>query len=105
MDMDRKACEQAAGLYHDDVGKSVAYVDGFRSGHAAAMEWKETERDPAPFNIPCEIVSQSSGRLWNYRKVNAGRANIYWEPLRSGPTCVRDVTHYREIGPLPGEGK
>lgn len=51
-----------------------------------------------------DIFSKSNGRLCEYRfrKNFAGKkGNNFFEPTRSGPSCVRDYTHFMPIPEPP----
>lgn len=63
----------------------------------------QAPKDATPVDlwIPDRYIS----RVTNMRRVDLGKGNVFYEPNESGPSCVRDATHFRLIvGPVGAEG-
>ena len=66
------------------------------------MEWQPIETAPKN-NIPIDIWRQSFGgeRLTNMCRVDFGNGNVFYDPVKSGPCCVRDATHWMPLPDAP----
>ena len=60
-------------------------------------------KDSTPIDIWRPGFGNDGGeRCTNMRRVDLGRGNTYYEPVESGPTCVRNATHWMPIPEAPG---
>lgn len=64
--------------------------------------WKPISTAPTD-NTPVDLWCQGE-RLCNYRRLEMGVGNVFWEPIDSGPSHVRDASHWMEL-PLSPEGE
>lgn len=70
------------------------------------MEWQPIETAPKD-GTPVDIWRPSWGgeRVTNMRRVELSHENIFYEPISSGPACVRDATHWMPLPAPPKEQK
>ena len=64
--------------------------------------WKLIE--DAPNNLtPIDIWRSyyGGGRCVNMIRIDLGEGNIFYSPVESGPSCVRDATHWMDIPGAP----
>lgn len=64
------------------------------------MSWQPIETAPQDAT-PVDIWRSGHGgeRCTNMRRVDLGGGNVFYEPVESGPSCVRDASHWM---PIPG---
>lgn len=67
------------------------------------MEWQPIETAPKTSDVIVDIWRPSYGgeRCTDMRRVDLGGGNIFYEPVFSGPSCVRDATHWMPLPPPP----
>lgn len=65
--------------------------------------WQPIKTAPKD-GTPVDIWRGSYGeRATDMRRVDFGGGNVFYEPIFSGPTCVRDATHWMPLPPPPGD--
>ena len=63
----------------------------------AQQSWRPIAEAPKN-GAPVDLWRWHSGeRITNMRRVDLGNGNIFYEPISSGPSCVRDATHFQLI--------
>jgi hypothetical protein len=64
--------------------------------------WQPIELAPKDATV-VDIWRPSWGgeRCTDMRRVDLGSGNIFYEPTKSGPSCVRDATHWRHLPIAP----
>lgn len=69
----------------------------------AAAEWMPIETAPKD-GTPIDIWRSSNGgeRCAEMRRVDLGSGNVFYEPIHSGYSCVRDATHWMQLPAAPG---
>ena len=80
-----------------------ALENAYIAGHAAAMEWRPIAEAPKDGTE----VAGTNGRVW-WKMRYASVADYRWawvslEGEMDEEYSIVNPTHYREIGPLPGE--
>lgn len=72
-------------------------------------EWKTIDSAPKD-STPIDLWIPGFGgdhwggeRLSNMRRVDLGKGNVFYEPIKSGPCCVRNATHWSPLPFPPGE--
>ena len=65
-------------------------------------QWRDIKTAPKD-DTPVDLWRPSFGgeRLTNMRLVTHGIKNSFYEPVISGPSCVRDATHWMPIPEAP----
>jgi hypothetical protein len=68
------------------------------------MSWKPIDTAPKDATA-VDIWRESCGgeRCVNMYRVDLGYGNVYYAPASSGPSCVRDATHWMPIPKAPDE--
>lgn len=75
----------------------AAEVRRLREELRKATEWQPIET--APENIPIDVWrSEWRERVCNVVKIDRGNGNVFFAGTTSGPTCIRDASHWM---PLP----
>lgn len=59
---------------------------------ALADGWQDIALAPQDWTI---VDLWAGERIVNMRRVDLGGGNVFYEPVESGPSCVRDATHFR----------
>lgn len=67
--------------------------------------WLPIETAPKD-RTPIDIWRPGWGgeRCVNMRRTDLGHGNVFYEPVQSGPCCVRDATHWMPIPKAPNAG-
>jgi hypothetical protein len=65
------------------------------------MEWQPIETAPKD-GTPVDLWRDGE-RLTNYRRMDLGRGNVFYDPIDVGVCCVRDATHWMPL-PAPPTG-
>ena len=63
------------------------------------MSWQPITTAPAD-NRLVDLWRRGS-RLCNYRRVDCGEGNVFYDPAEYGVTCVRDATHWMPTPDAP----
>ena len=89
-----------------DSDVAEALIEGwdelFDAAPAAANGWRTMEsapRDATPVDL-----WRHGERLTNYRRVKLAPDNVFYEPVESGYSCVRDAEYWRPL-PEPPNGE
>ena len=65
-----------------------------------ATEWQPIET--APENIPIDVWrSEWRERVCNVVKIDRGNGNVFFAGTTSGPTCIRDASHWMQLPEPP----
>lgn len=64
------------------------------------MTWQPISTAPKDDRI-IDIWSVSEGRCCNYRRVDLGLNNVFYDPDVDGPCTIRDATHWMQIPDAP----
>ena len=69
----------------------------------AAAGWMPIETAPKD-RTPIDIWRSSNGgeRCAEMRRVDIGGGNVFYEPVHSGYSCVRDATYWMPLPAAPG---
>jgi hypothetical protein len=65
----------------------------------AASPWRPIETAPQD-GTPVDIFADGV-RLPDMRRVQLGPENVFYSPVNSGPSCVRDATHWMPLPAAP----
>lgn len=96
----------------DQIRRDVSWLCGTPGEHAASNceklrallsasdnGWRTMEsapRDATPVDL-----WRHGERLTNYRRVKLAPDNVFYEPVESGYSCVRDAEYWRTLPPPP----
>lgn len=90
-----------ARMSEEDNGDYVLHSDALAAIEAAKPKWLPIESAPKD-GTPVDLWRANWGeRVTNMRRVELSPENVFYEAVESGPTCVRDATHYMLISPPP----
>lgn len=67
----------------------------------ASLGWRpiaEAPKDATPVDL---WAPDFKGRMCNMRRVQLKKDNVFYEPIESGYTCVRDATHFMLVPQPP----
>ena len=95
--------QKAKGLDCDLSGQPELFSEEFMAHQAAIKKgWLPIETAPKD-QTPVDLWRPSWGgeRCTNMRRVDLGNGNVFYEPVSSGPSCVRDATHWMPIPQNP----
>jgi hypothetical protein len=62
--------------------------------------WKPIKTAPKD-DTPVDLWHPEYGRLPNYYRVENSKTNVFYSPVESGFSVVREATHWRSIPPPP----
>lgn len=77
--------------FHTPADLQAAYDEGLADGLRG--RWQPIETAPKD-GTQIDLWSPEHGRLADYFRVNWAKGNIFYDPVHSGVTCVRDATHW-----------
>lgn len=66
-----------------------------------AREWLGIETAPKDGTAVDVFRGDWKERCTNMQRVDLGNENVFYEPVESGPCCVRDATHWMPIPVYP----
>ena len=66
-----------------------------------AREWLDIETAPKDGTAVDIFRGDWKERCTNMQRVYLGNENVFYEPVESGPCCVRDATHWMPIPVYP----
>lgn len=97
--------------YHNDPkGEIWGWVQDWRAenkrvkeleAQLASLGWRpiaEAPKDATPVDL---WAPDFKGRMCNMRRVQLKMDNVFYEPIESGYTCVRDATHFMLVPQAP----
>ena len=83
------------------------YGDFVREVAKRMVGWQPIETAPKN-ETPVDIWRPGfGGDLWggerctNMRRTDLGKGNVFYSPVKSGPCCVRDATHWMPLPDAP----
>jgi hypothetical protein len=83
----------------DDV-LTIAYMAGVA---AAGSQWRPISEAPKDDTHIDLWRGERKCRATNMRRVDLGGGNVFYEGVGSGPSCVRDATHWMPIPKPPAD--